>query len=72
MKPLQPGLNEEAATLGPSPATIGAKGDPGDATARNYRYQYAYGVMLLIAAKRGAVPDLALWCEHHEDFLGTN
>jgi hypothetical protein len=65
----RPGSNEPAAALGPSPATIAAKGDPGDETARNYRYQYAYGVILLIAAKRGAVPYVALWCEHHEDFL---
>jgi Cap4 dsDNA endonuclease len=43
--------------------------DPGDATARNYRYQHAYGVILLVAAKRGLKPYVAVWCEHHEDFL---
>lgn len=43
--------------------------DPGDATARNYRYQHAYGVILLVAAKRGQRPYTAIWCEHHEDFL---
>lgn len=43
--------------------------DPGDETARNFRYQYAYGVVLLVAAKSGERPYLALWCEHHEDFL---
>jgi hypothetical protein len=43
--------------------------DPGDETARNFRYQYAYGVMLLVAARRGVRPYVALWCEHHEDFL---
>src|SRR5262245_24967243 len=43
--------------------------DPGDATSRNYRYQYSYGVILLAAAARGASPYAAVWCEHHEDFL---
>ena len=43
--------------------------DPGDATSRNFRYQHAYGVMLMVAAKRGARPYTAIWCEHHEDFL---
>lgn len=66
----QSGLDDVAPISGsPGPATIAAQGDPGDETARNYRYQYAYGVMLLIAAKRGAAPYVALWCEHHEDFL---
>ncbi len=43
--------------------------DPGDATARNFRYQHAYGAMLLVAAKCGDLPYVAIWCEHHEDFL---
>jgi hypothetical protein len=43
--------------------------DPGDATARNFRYQHAYGVVLLVAAKCGESPYAAIWCEHHEDFL---
>lgn len=43
--------------------------DPGDATQRNFRYQHAYGVMLLVAARRGLRPYVAVWCEHHEDLL---
>ena len=43
--------------------------DPGDATARNFRYQHAYGVILLVAAKRGERPYVAIWCEQHKDFL---
>jgi len=45
--------------------------DPGDETARNYRYQWAYGSILLIAALRGSgkAPYKAIWCEKHEDFL---
>ena len=51
------------------PAEVRDLRDPGDATVRNFRYQHAYGVMLLVAAKRGERPYRALWCEHHEDFL---
>jgi len=53
----------------PDPATIRNTSDPGDATGRNFRYQHAYGVILLAAAKRGERPYVAIWCEHHEDFL---
>lgn len=43
--------------------------DPGDETQRNFRYQNAYGVILLAAAGRGAKPYIAIWCEYHEDLL---
>jgi len=43
--------------------------DPGDATQRNYRYQYAYGVILLIAAATKKKDYRAIWCEQQEDFL---
>ncbi len=43
--------------------------DAGDTTARNYRYQYAYGVVILVAGRTGTRPYVALWCEHYEDFL---
>lgn len=43
--------------------------DPGDETQRNFRYQNAYGVILLIAAGRGAKPYQSIWCEYHEDLL---
>jgi hypothetical protein len=52
-----------------NPSEVRNNTDPGDATSRNYRYQWAYGVILLVAAKRGDKPYIALWCEHHEDFL---
>jgi len=75
-----PGANHEpAATLSsptaaepvttPDPATTRDFDDPGDATQRNYRYQHAYGVMLMVAASRGDKPYVAIWCEHHEDVL---
>lgn len=53
----------------PDPTEERARADPGDATARNYRYQHAYGVVLLVAAARGLRPYVAIWCEQHEDFL---
>ena len=43
--------------------------DPGDATARNYRYQYGYGVILLVAAASKKKDYRAIWCEQQEDFL---
>src|SRR5262245_32916064 len=55
--------------LSPSPVENRDTHDPGDATQRNYRYQHAYGVMLLVAAKLEIRPYVALWCEQHEDYL---
>ena len=46
-----------------------ASGDPGDETERNFRYQHQYGVVLLAAVRRGTLNYVALYCEHHEDFL---
>ena len=51
------------------PTAVRDTADPGDATGRNFRYQHAYGVVLLVAAKRGLRPYVAIWCEQHEDFL---
>ncbi|RSK38774.1 dsDNA nuclease domain-containing protein [Hymenobacter perfusus] len=53
----------------PNPADVAAIGDPGDETQRNFRYQHAYGSILLIAAAIGLNPYEAIWCEHHEDLL---
>lgn len=46
--------------------------DAGDQTQRNFRYQHAYGAILLIAAARGEKPYDAIWCEHHDDYLGES
>lgn len=51
------------------PITVAAIGDPGDETQRNFRYQHAYGVILLVAGAVGTHPYEAIWCEHHEDLL---
>jgi hypothetical protein len=63
------GNNPAASELPLTPADVRNTDDPGDATARNFRYQYGYGVMLLVAAKCGDRPYVGVWCEHHEDFL---
>jgi hypothetical protein len=44
--------------------------DPGDETQRNFRYQHAYGAILLIQARLGRTSYSAVWCEQHEDLLG--
>ncbi len=48
---------------------MAATDDPGDETQRNFRYQHAYGAILLVAAAAGLHPYQAIWCEHHEDLL---
>ncbi|TBC02924.1 dsDNA nuclease domain-containing protein [Rhizobium ruizarguesonis] len=52
----------------PPPMPKGAR-DAGDQTARNYRYQHSYAVILLASACRGERDYQAVWCEHHEDIL---
>jgi hypothetical protein len=51
------------------PSEVLATGDPGDETQRNFRYQNAYGAILLIAGATSQKPYSAIWCEHHEDLL---
>jgi predicted ATPase/Tfp pilus assembly protein PilF len=53
-----------------SPADVRDGDDPGDETQRNFRYQHAYGVILLIASITEQKPYAAIWCEYHEDYLG--
>jgi Cap4 dsDNA endonuclease len=43
--------------------------DPGDDVQRRFRYQHAFGAVLLLASIRGDKDYVSLWCEHHEDFL---
>ncbi len=52
-----------------SPKNVLAVGDPGDETLRNYRYQVAYGVILLIGAASKQLPYNYVYAEHHEDYL---
>ena len=62
-------LRPASVSIPPNPADVAAIGDPGDETQRNFRYQHAYGTILLVAAASGLNPYKALWCEHHEDLL---
>lgn len=52
-----------------SPTAERDRDDPGDETQRNFRYQHAYGVILLLASATGKKAYIYIWCEHHEDFL---
>ncbi len=53
-----------------SPGEVRNTTDPGDETQRRFRYQHAYGVILLVASIRKKLPYVAIWCEQHEDLLG--
>lgn len=52
-----------------SPTNVRERLDPGDETIRRFRYQSAYGVVLLAAMARKDADYIALWCEQHEDLL---
>ena len=43
--------------------------DVGDDVQRRFRYQHAFGAILLIAAIQNKNDYSSLWCEQHEDFL---
>lgn len=46
-----------------------APSDRGDETQERFRYQAAIGVWLLARSLTGTRSVLAIWCEHHDDFL---
>jgi hypothetical protein len=52
-----------------NPIDVPDTDDPGDETQRRYRYQHAYGVILLTGMFQGKLPYEAIWCEHHDDYL---
>ncbi|MCC7137789.1 MAG: DUF4297 domain-containing protein [Planctomycetes bacterium] len=43
--------------------------DPGDDVQHRFRYQHAYGAILIIGMATGKRQGRALWCELHEDYL---
>ena len=43
--------------------------DPGDQVLRKFRYQHAYGVILVVAMVTKNKAYTAIWCEQHEDLL---
>jgi Cap4-like dsDNA endonuclease family protein len=63
-------LTPQSTSFGISPDEVLDTVDTGDETQHRFRYQHAYGVILLLAALSSEKPYTALWCEHHEDLLG--
>jgi len=53
----------------PTPIDMPSHDSIGSDTERNYRYQHAYGVILLIGAAFKKLPYVAVYVEHHEDLL---
>jgi hypothetical protein len=69
-KPVAVVLNQDGVVAGPD--EVRDELDPGDETQRRFRYQHAYGVVLLIGSFRGLLPYKNIWCEHHDDFLAQH
>lgn len=53
----------------PSPETTVATGDPGDATAQRYRYQWTYAAVVCCMLLDTTQDAIEIFCEHHEDVL---
>ena len=53
----------------PGPIDTPSDDTTGSDTERNYRYQHAYGVILLIGSAMNQLPYIAIYAEHHEDFI---
>lgn len=52
-----------------TPINLPSDDTAGEDTERNYRYQHAYGVILLIGAASNKLPYVSIYAEHHEDFI---
>lgn len=53
-----------------SPTDKRDRSDPGDEVLRKFRYQHAYGAILLLGIASQRLNYVAVWCEQHEDCLG--
>jgi len=53
----------------PAPDTVLATGDPGDDTARRYRYQWTYAAIVCCMLLDETEEVTEVFCEHHEDVL---
>lgn len=53
----------------PAPDAIPATGDPGDDTARRYRYQWTYAAVVCCMLLDDTEDVAEVFCEHHEDVL---
>lgn len=52
-----------------SPDTVLSTGDPGDETARRYRYQWTYAAIVCCLLLDDTEDAAEVFCEHHEDVL---
>lgn len=68
-KPKSGAKRNRSSDAPPTPVDAYDASDPGDTTQRNFRYQHAFGVILLVSGKLGLRPYVAIWCEQHEDYL---
>lgn len=55
--------------LPPTPDQVLASGDPGDDTARRYRYQWTYAAISCCLMLDDTEDTVEVFCEHHEDVL---
>jgi hypothetical protein len=62
-------IEQETASPPPSPIAQLPAHDYGAETLRNYRYQSAYAVVLLVAAAAERKTYSAVWCEQEDDIL---
>ena len=53
----------------PAPDTVPATGDPGNETARRYRYQWTYAAIVCCMLLDETEGVTEVFCEHHEDVL---
>lgn len=53
----------------PAPDEVAAVDDPGDETARRYRFQYAWSAIICCALLDDTQDVVEVFCEHHEDVL---
>lgn len=53
----------------PTPDQVLATGDPGDDTARRYRYQWTYAAISCCLMLDDTQDTIEVFCEHHEDVL---
>lgn len=54
------------------PTEVRPVDDPGDDTQRRFRYQHAYGVILLLRALLQPGTYKCVWCEYHDDYLAQS
>jgi hypothetical protein len=54
----------------PNPTETVDVDDPGDDTQRRFRYQHAYGLILIAGSVLRDLDYAAIWCEQQEDILG--